>query len=88
MEKTSCTLGMCSDCISIENDSIVIDHMHCVMTGSHYQWRYPTPGDSVEVERKQLLSVKKTGYWELSFSRSVTFKLTNGNYITTAVNLP
>ena len=60
--------------------------MYIVLMGTHYQWRYPTPGDSVEHE--QLLSVKPTGDWATSSSRNMTFKLTSGSGTITAVYMP
>ena len=59
MEKTSSTLGTAPHLIITQ---LLLTIIVIVLMGTHYQWRYPTPGDSVE--REQLLSVKPTGDWQ------------------------
>ena len=56
MEKTSSTLGTAPHLIMTQ---LLLTIIVIVLMGTHYQWRFPTPGDSVE--REQLLSVKPTG---------------------------
>ena len=86
MEKTSGTLGTAPQLIMtrLSNLSLTIypmSRLEAIIINSDIK-------HLGIVEHKQLLSVKPTGNWAVSSSRNMTFKLTNSNDITTAVNLP